>query len=242
MSRLVSALAAPLAIAVVALVAGCTTVPPEQRAAACASTDWQRYGINDGKLGVPASERVDRFQDCAELGHPVDTAAYQAGRAEGLREYCTVENGYDVGYQGRRYDDVCPPELAPDFLQGLAQGREARPSYSLYPGLGIGIGSGGVRTGIGIGVGVGGFYDDDYYYRDRYLRDPFPSSWRRHRFGGGAFGCGPVRPLRLLVTGAGGPHRPPTRPAIPPPLPGGRRWRPASARHPAPPCSPCRPR
>lgn len=182
-----------LAIAALALVAGCTTVPPEQRAAACAQTDWRRYGVNDGKLGVPVSERVDAFEDCAELGHPADTAAYEAGRAEGLTEYCTAETGYEIGYQGRPYADVCPLELKGDFLQGLAQGREARPSYALYPGIGIGIGSGGgVSTGVGIGIGVGGFggyYDD--YYRDRYLRDPFPSSWRRGGMWGGRHGCGP---------------------------------------------------
>lgn len=175
-----------LAAGALALIAGCTSVPVEERVAACAQTDWHRYGVNDGRLGVPASDRTDTFADCAELGHPVDVAAYQRGRAEGLREYCTVENGYEVGYRGRRYEQVCPPELAGDFTQGLAQGRKDRPDVGLWPSVGIGIGSGGVRTGVGVGIGVGGFYGDpyDYYGPARWLRDPFPSSYRRH-------GCGP---------------------------------------------------
>lgn len=190
MSR--SFLVPALAAAVVALVAGCATVPVEQRAAACAQTDWHRFGVNDGTLGVPVSERIDQFADCTQLGRPVDMAAYQAGRAEGLREYCTVEKGYEVGHQARRYHDVCPPELEGDFLQGLAQGRDDRPAYAVYPSIGIGIGSGGgVRTGIGVGIGVGGFYGRDDYWRDRYLRDPFPSSFRRHGLFGGRYGCGP---------------------------------------------------
>ena len=170
-----------LAIGALALVAGCTTVPPEQRAANCTQTDWQHYGLNDGTLGVPLSERADLFEDCAELGHPADMAAYETGRAEGLRAYCTVENGYELGYRGHRYRNVCPPELEPDFLQGLAQGRDDRPVW-LYPGVGIGIGSGGgVRTGIGIGIGGWGYSP---YWGDCYYRDPFPCGWRRH----GGFG------------------------------------------------------
>ena len=172
-----------VALGLLALAGGCATMTVQERTALCANSDWHRFGVNDGRLGVPGSERADTIADCAELGHPVDIAAYQAGRAEGLKEYCTVEKGYEIGYSGRRYRDVCPPELEPDFLQGYAEGRDDRPGYALYPGVGIGIGSGGVRTGVGVGIGVGGFYNDRCYYRD-----PFPCSWRRHRGWGYPFG------------------------------------------------------
>lgn len=137
--------------------AGCSTVSIEERAAACAETDWQRFGENDGRLGVPTSDRADEFQDCTDAGQPANLAAYQAGRTEGLSSYCTAETGYQVGYEGRRYENVCPPATEPDFLQGFERGRKDRPAFVLRPGLGIGIGSGGVRTGVGIGVGIGLF-------------------------------------------------------------------------------------
>ncbi len=122
-------------------VAACTTLTAEQRIAACQATDWADYGRNDGVLGVPAAQRTKRFADCAALGYPADIAAYQAGRAEGLASYCTVENGYDVGYAGRRYRKVCPPELEPGFLQGYEQGRKERPpDYYPYYGFGFGYG------------------------------------------------------------------------------------------------------
>jgi hypothetical protein len=179
MSRLFLA----LGLGALALAAGCTTVPPEQRAAACAQTDWYDYGVNDGVLGVPVSDRVDMFEDCTELGQPADVASYEAGRTEGLKEYCTVENGYEVGYSGRRYEEVCPPELEADFLQGLAQGRDERPYHALYPSIGIGIGSGHVHSGVGIGIGVGG-WGYSPYWDDCYYRDPFPCGWRGHgRYG-----------------------------------------------------------
>lgn len=166
-----------LAIAALTLLAGCTTMSPEERTAFCTNTDWHRYGANDGKLGVPSSERADLFADCTRFGHPADITAYQKGRAQGLKEYCTVESGYKVGRTGRGYQNVCPPELESDFLQGLAEGRKDRPGGGFYPRIGIGIGSGGVRTGIGVGIGSWGYYPSA---RDCYWRDPFPCSWRRH--------------------------------------------------------------
>ena len=119
--------------------AACTTLTAEQRTAACQTTDWANYGRNDGILGVAASERTQQFADCAELGYPADIAAYRAGRAEGLGSYCTLENGYEAGYAGRRYREVCPPELEIAFLQGFEQGRKERPRH-YYPYYGFGFG------------------------------------------------------------------------------------------------------
>ncbi len=121
--------------------AACTTLTAEQRIAACQATDWVSYGENDGILGVATAARAEKFADCAALGYPADIAAYQAGRAEGLGSYCTVENGYEVGYAGRRYRKVCPPELEPGFLQGYEQGGKERPAdYYPYYGFGFGYG------------------------------------------------------------------------------------------------------
>ena len=117
---------------------------------ACQATNWSSYGYNDGLLGVPAKDRAGKFADCAKLGHPADIAAYQAARANGLAEYCTVENGYEVGRSGRPYHRVCPPELAQGFLQGYEQGRKERP-VAIYPSVGFGFGFGFVleRSGFG---------------------------------------------------------------------------------------------
>ncbi len=122
--------------------AACTTLTAEQRSAACQATDWASYGDNDGRLGVATAEREKKFADCAEFGYPADLAAYQAGRAAGLSTYCTVESGYEVGYAGRRYRKVCPPELELGFLQGYAQGVAERPAVEVYPYYGFGFGYG----------------------------------------------------------------------------------------------------
>jgi hypothetical protein len=139
--------------------AACTTMTIEERGAACRATDWASYGQNDGILGVSAAERTEKFSDCAALGYPADIAAYQTARAEGLKTYCTVENGYEVGYAGRRYRNVCPPELEPAFLQGYEQGRKERPPRDdYYPYYGF------------------GYYNYPYWWFGR----PYPGHyWRR---------------------------------------------------------------
>lgn len=162
-----------------AALGACATLSPEQRLAECQATNWQNFGVNDGRLGVPAGDRSETFADCAELGHSVDVAAYQAGRAEGLQVYCTVENGYQVGYEGRRYDNVCSPTSEPDFLQGYERGRKERPAVALSPSIGIGVGSGG---GVRVGIGVGIF---NYYAPYRY---------RGYRYGRKRFGLGYYHP------------------------------------------------
>ncbi|MEM0989800.1 MAG: DUF2799 domain-containing protein [Pseudomonadota bacterium] len=146
--RVQSVLLAALAV----ILAACQSVPPEERARACAQADWQRFGENDGRLGVATDDRAGEFADCADLGHPVNMTAYQTGRLAGLATFCTAENGYQVGFEGRRYSGVCPAESEADFLQGYAQGRKERP-VTISPSFGIGVGSGGgARVGVGVGL------------------------------------------------------------------------------------------
>ena len=46
---------------------------------------------------------------------------------ENLAQYCTAQNAYRLGSQGRAYFGSCPKESEASFLQGLAKGRELRP-------------------------------------------------------------------------------------------------------------------
>jgi hypothetical protein len=146
--------------------AACTTLTAAERTAACRATDWASYGLNDGILGVSAVQRDRKFADCADLGVPADLDAYRAGREEGLAIYCTLENGYDVGYAGRRYSNVCPPELEAAFLQGYEQGRKERPvsyyPYYGYPYYGYPY--------YGYGFGYYGYPYFDYRYGHRHHR------------------------------------------------------------------------
>ncbi len=120
--------------------AACTTLTSEQRIAACQGADWASHGRNDGAKGAAPAARADQFADCAELGYPADLAAYQSGREQGLRSYCTAESGYEAGYADRRYREVCPPWSELVFLQGYARGAAERPTVEVYPSFGFGFG------------------------------------------------------------------------------------------------------
>ena len=135
------------------LLAGCSGLSASERSAACGSTDWYAYGVTDGRLGVPESERQDLFAECAEQGLPADLAAYRSGHGAGLEQYCTAESGYEAGRAGERYRDVCTGQAEIAFLQGYEQGRSTRPRYATGPriGLGLGVGSGHTHGGIGLG-------------------------------------------------------------------------------------------
>ncbi len=166
-----------LAVALAMGLSACATATVAERSAACQATDWANYGENDGLLGVAPGARAGKFADCAELGFPADQAAYDQGRALGMQSYCTLESGYQVGIEGRRYRKACPPELEPAFLQGYEQGRKDRPA-GYYPRIGF---------GLGIGLGHSHFRRSHFGYGSYY---PWPSNYlvghRGHRRGSGA--------------------------------------------------------
>jgi hypothetical protein len=41
-----------------------------------------------------------------------------------MQLYCSEENGYELGRQGRAYRYVCPPEFEPGFRIGYRKGKE----------------------------------------------------------------------------------------------------------------------
>ena len=85
-------------LAILAL-SGCASMSSEE----CIATDWSAVGYEDGARGF-TSERFSKHRTaCAKHGVKVDFAAYQAGREQGLVEYCQPGRGYDVGVSGGRY-------------------------------------------------------------------------------------------------------------------------------------------
>ena len=104
------------------LASGCAGMSDEE----CLATDWSAVGYEDGARGYTA-ERFSRHRTaCAKHGITADFGAYQAGREQGLVEYCQPGRGYDVGVSGGRYYGVCSADLEPGFLDAYNEG------YQLY--------------------------------------------------------------------------------------------------------------
>lgn len=112
-------IAATVAAAGAALLAGCTTMTKEQ----CLAGAWGEKGYQDGLSGYQTSRLDDHAQACAKFGVEANPRAYLSAREDGLRTYCTWENGFRQGRQGNSYGGVCSPAEERDFLPAYEDGR-----------------------------------------------------------------------------------------------------------------------
>jgi len=102
-----------LGLAVVIGLSGCASISEKD----CRLGDWYQHGLQDGQNG--ASNKASSYaEDCKEYGVTVNTKLYNDGRDEGLKSYCTYENGSYLGESGGSYNNVCPAGLSAEFLSG----------------------------------------------------------------------------------------------------------------------------
>jgi hypothetical protein len=102
------------------VLSGCATLSREQ----CLAGDWHQIGVQDGHHGHYASRLNDHRSACRDTPAIIDEAAYRAGRQIGLRSYCTPQNGFRVGSSGNSAPNVCPSDMAANFLQAHGFGHD----------------------------------------------------------------------------------------------------------------------
>jgi hypothetical protein len=109
-------------ISIVALLglSGCATMTADE----CVMSDWHTIGYEDGARGYTADQLGNRRKACAKHGVAPDFEAYQAGREEGLRQYCQPSRGFSLGSSGARYNGVCPGYMEADFVDAYNSGRQ----------------------------------------------------------------------------------------------------------------------
>lgn len=88
----------------------------------CYTTDWFSLGQRDGLVGAPTEVFETYRATCREAEVAPDREAYEKGHQDGLRYYCTDQNGFRVGRARKPYHHVCPPGLEINFLTGRARG------------------------------------------------------------------------------------------------------------------------
>ncbi|MGE4558780.1 MAG: DUF2799 domain-containing protein [Desulfobulbus sp.] len=94
-----------------ALASGCASLNQQQ----CLRGDWYGIGMADGRAGESAGRLNAHIRACAEYGVRIDEQRYFAGRSEGLKTYCRLENAFATGLAGQRYQGVCPAEVDAAF-------------------------------------------------------------------------------------------------------------------------------
>lgn len=105
---------------VAGLLAGCATMSKNE----CLEADWYQIGYRDGRAGLPRAQFQRHGDACLDHGIRPERSAYYRGREEGLRGYCTEQNGFELGKRGIAYRGVCPPELEAAFRTAYHSGLE----------------------------------------------------------------------------------------------------------------------
>jgi hypothetical protein len=104
--------------AAAAVLSACATMSADQ----CATADWSAIGLKDGANGENMSMADRREKDCAKASIVMDRVAYMASREQGLAQYCTPQNAYEIGKVFGRYDGVCANHNETEFLYAHSQG------------------------------------------------------------------------------------------------------------------------
>ncbi len=111
-----------LSFTIIVAFSGCATLSKNE----CLEADWFEIGRRDGAMGKPRALFQQHRDACLKHSISPNRDAYYEGRDEGLKFYCTKDNGFKQGRLGRRYQYVCPEELEAEFLAGYVEGKEVR--------------------------------------------------------------------------------------------------------------------
>lgn len=101
---------------------GCASMSADE----CVMSDWHTIGFEDGSRGHTSERLGQHRKACAKHGVAPDLRAYQAGRDEGLQQFCQPSRGFNLGASGGQYNGVCGDHMEPQFLDAYRSG------YHLY--------------------------------------------------------------------------------------------------------------
>ncbi|MFO6424125.1 DUF2799 domain-containing protein [Motilimonas sp. KMU-193] len=72
------------------------------------SSNWSEIGRNDAANGSH-KKSISQLEELNDkyMGSEVDYQAYLEGYDTGLGSYCTLDNAYLLGYEGKMYNGIC---------------------------------------------------------------------------------------------------------------------------------------
>lgn len=119
MKRLCIILTSTLILAACATTGGHT----QQHTIDCQAPDWHALGNADGKNGRYPHEISRYNKRCPALALDMSVRSqWEAGRQEGLKNYCTKAHAYELGQRGYSMNQVCPEEGLLEIQQSHALG------------------------------------------------------------------------------------------------------------------------
>lgn len=111
----------PLALAVIGLV-GCQSTSEKDWVAFCKNSEWSNHGYYDATNGFSIQMLRVYKERCGDELSEKEAKLYQRGFLKGIKEFCTIENGYKMGRENKSNPRSCPPELARQFNAGFQNG------------------------------------------------------------------------------------------------------------------------
>ena len=112
-----------MALSLLVTLTGCASKPTVSEFQ-CKAGDWQSVGFRDGSSGRSSSRILQHQEACGEYEIVPDRSSYLAGWREGLDQYCTAQNGFEVGRRGGRTSGVCSANDYMDFVAAYSDGRD----------------------------------------------------------------------------------------------------------------------
>ena len=106
-----------LPLTLITLLSGCASMSPEE----CKTADWYNVGYQNGLNGNAPSIINSYTEDCNEAGVTPNRAQWKEGFDKGTIIYCSPDNGYTLGSEGREYYGVCSNK---QFLENYQLGRQ----------------------------------------------------------------------------------------------------------------------
>ncbi len=98
----------------------CSTLSEKQ----CKQGDWYEIGMKDGLEGHGVDRLQKHSEACTEYGVSPNKPAYEKGRDEGLKSYCSSDNAFNLGRNGGYYRGGCPASMEPAFLRKYESGKQ----------------------------------------------------------------------------------------------------------------------
>jgi hypothetical protein len=88
----------------------------------CRDTNWHSVGFQDALNGFESKNLEQEKKDCNKFNIKLDHKSYSAGWDKGMKQYCTEQNGYDLGVQGLSYSTICHAEYYAAIDAGYTRG------------------------------------------------------------------------------------------------------------------------
>lgn len=104
-------------LALLTLLSGCASMSPDE----CKTANWYKVGYQDGRDGNDPNVINSYTEDCGEAGVTPDRAKWKEGFDKGTIQYCSPDNGYTVGIEGKEYYGVCSSK---EFIENYQLGHQ----------------------------------------------------------------------------------------------------------------------